>query len=334
MLKRAILLLACLSLPFTPAWAKDSSTAGKILKEARPIPAVPPRRDVAIDEKLQSEARAELDRAIESPDPVIRGHAVEAMQQLFGAKARQDIGHALRDSEPFVRFAAAMAIGDAKIVSLKDEVLKLVDDNDPNVRIAVRYALHRLGDYRFSHDLEKTARDPDPGVRGNTAIALGRIEDASAVKVLAPMLKDANPGVRLQVAEALWRHGDEHGFEALVAATVSAYPDDVIVAMLALSATRNQKLMGHVDSGLNSDFPEIALASARAVGELGSDAGYGVALEGARSRDPRQRYMAAVAFGTIGRADAQEALGTLLRDKDSPDVRLAAAFSLLQLGGK
>src|SRR5690349_20534810 len=94
MLRRAFLLLACLSIACTAALAKDSDTAGKVLKEARPIPPVPPRKDVPIDEKLQSAARAELDRALESPDPVIRGHAIEAMQQLFGSKARQDFAYA------------------------------------------------------------------------------------------------------------------------------------------------------------------------------------------------------------------------------------------------
>src|SRR5205814_7767810 len=132
--------------------------------------------------------------------------------------------------------------------------------------------------------------------------------------------------VRLQVAEAMWRHGDERGVKSLVAASVSAYPDDVIIAFLAITATKNQKLLGHIEAGLNNDYPQIALAAARAMGELGSDAGYGVALEGARSKDPLQRYMAAVAFGAIGRADAQDALSGLLHDKEAEDIRLAAAY--------
>ena len=40
--------------------------------------------------------------------------------------------------------------------------------------------------------------------------------------------------------------------------------------------------------------------------------------------------LAALAFGAIGRTDAQDELAQLLRDKDH-DVRLAAATSLLMM---
>ena len=63
---------------------------------------------------------------------------------------------------------------------------------------------------------------------------------------------------------------------------------------------------------------------------IGSDEGYGVALKGASSTDPRQRLLAALAFGAIGRSDAQETLANLLKD-DNTDVRVAAATAILQL---
>jgi HEAT repeat protein len=327
--------LICLLAPLTALAAADASKVGqKVPKETRPIPPVPPVRQVAIDEHLQAEARDVIKAALASPDRIVRAHAIEAAKSLAGEAARDEIVKGLRDPETVVRFAAAMAVGDAKIVSAKDEILKLIDDNDPGVRVAVRYALHMLGDFRFSHDLERTAADPDPSVRGNTAIVLGRVPQPSAIRLLAPMQKDLEPAVRLQVAEALWRHGDERGLKTLVAASISAYPDDVIVSYLAISSSKNQKLLPHLQAGLNNEYPQIALAAARGMGELGSDAGYGVALEGARSRDPMLRYMAAIAFGAIGRSDSQEVLATLLHDKEAEDIRLAAAYSLLQIGAK
>jgi HEAT repeat protein len=75
----------------------------------------------------------------------------------------------------------------------------------------------------------------------------------------------------------------------------------------------------------------VSLVAARAMGMLGSGAGYGVAMKGAKSVDPRQRHLAALAFGAIGRADAQPFLAPLLKDPES-DVRLAAATAILQLG--
>ncbi len=70
--------------------------------------------------------------------------------------------------------------------------------------------------------------------------------------------------------------------------------------------------------------------AARVVGQLKSDEGYGVAMEYYDSKDARQRALAALAFGDIGRMDAQEYLEKLLKDND-PDVRIAAATALLQL---
>ena len=88
--------------------------------------------------------------------------------------------------------------------------------------------------------------------------------------------------------------------------------------------------MGHLVGALTSDYDEVSLIAARACGLLGSDEGMGVALQFIKSPDPRQRFLAALALGAIGRSDAQEALAGLLGDSE-PDVRLAAATALLQL---
>jgi HEAT repeat protein len=78
---------------------------------------------------------------------------------------------------------------------------------------------------------------------------------------------------------------------------------------------------------------EVALVAARAMGMLGSDEGYGIALQGAKSQDPQQRFLAALALGAIGRTDAQEPLRGLLTAQE-PNVRLAAATAILQLNAK
>jgi HEAT repeat protein len=63
---------------------------------------------------------------------------------------------------------------------------------------------------------------------------------------------------------------------------------------------------------------------------LGSDEGYKIALDAARSGDPNQRFLAALAFGAVGRSDAQDELRRLLGDPE-PNVQLAAATAVLQL---
>ena len=89
-------------------------------------------------------------------------------------------------------------------------------------------------------------------------------------------------------------------------------------------------MRGHVRQELAHDFPEVALVAARAMGMLGSDAGYAIAQQGGKSADPRQRLLAALAFGAIGRLDAQPILAGLLKDAE-PAVRVAAATAVLEL---
>src|SRR3954447_18802837 len=208
--------------------------------------------------------------------------------------------------------------------------MELVDDPDSHsVQAGSRFALHRLGDTRYSHGLEKLGRDQSPRVRGNVAMVLGLLNDKTALNVLRGMSNDLDPAVRLQVAEAMWRLSDDWALDTLVAGTVSGFADDQILCVLALAAPRDQRVLEHVRGKLTSDYTEVALAAARAMGQLGSDAGYGVAEHGAKSKDPRQRSRAAMAFGDIGRPDAQPILSQLLHDPERP-VRLAAATAILE----
>jgi len=117
-----------------------------------------------------------------------------------------------------------------------------------------------------------------------------------------------------------------------VAYTISAYPDDQIIALQAIAEPGDQRVIQHVRGQLDSDFPEVSLAAARALGMLGSDEGWNIAVPATRSKDPRQRSLAALAMGAIGRSDLQEYLRGLLGDPEIT-VRISAATAILQLHG-
>jgi HEAT repeat protein len=128
----------------------------------------------------------------------------------------------------------------------------------------------------------------------------------------------------------LWKLGDEKGLEDLVAYAISAYPDDQMVALVALAQPRDQRVIQHVRGELQGDYLEVSLAAARALGMLGSDEGWTIAVPAAKSKDPRRRLLAALAMGAIGRSDLQEDLKPLLEDPE-PTVRISAAMAILQL---
>jgi HEAT repeat protein len=307
-----------------------------------PPPAYPKAVPTPIDPALQSGARAEIQTDLRSSDEVIRAHALETIKDLRLSDLDPQVIAALQDRSRLVRKAAAMVIGELQIKAAADRLPELLQadggSDDPvgveQERMAGIFALHRLGDTQYSHEFEKTAFDARAHIRGETAFILGLIGDKSAIPILLEMLKkDKEPNVKLQAGEALWRMGDEHGEDALLAGTVSSYASDQMLSALALAEPRNTVVLGHIEGLFSSDYIEVRLVAARAAGMLGSDEGYGVALQGADSVDPRQRTLAAMAFGAIGRADAQSHLGKLLKDTD-PDARLAAAGALISIAKK
>ncbi len=320
------------------------ATPRRMDKIPEPPPAGPERRDLPIDPALQQAARAELVAGASSTDPIIRSHAIEAMRETIGADSPDIIIKHLSDPVPVVRFSAALAAGELRLPQAREALLVLLNDSDPSVRIGAIFALHRLGDASYSHNLETTSRDPSARTRSDTALVLGLLGEPSASRVLVPMLRDNNAAVHMQAAEALWRMDDERGLDALVAGSLSQHPDDQMIAILALAGPKDRAALGHIEGQLTNDYPEVMLVAARAAGMLGSDAGFGVAVN--LSQNPKvdkkddpaviakrtadQRLLAALAFGAIGRTDAQPYLAPLLKDPN-PDIRVAAASALLQL---
>jgi HEAT repeat protein len=290
----------------------------------------PPRVNMPVDPNLRQSAQQHLQAGLADSNETIRAHAVEAIKESLGIEGRKEIMLAFHDAQPLVRFAAAMAAGELRLVEARPMLLSLLTDPDPHVQIGVIFALHRLGDTRYSTGLEKSLQSAIPEVRANTAFALGRLGERSALRILQPMTKDSAVEVRLQVAEAMWRLGDQEGLKYLVAASISQHPAQQMVGLLGLAGPRNPAVVEHVRSGLGSDYVEVALVAGRALGMLGADDAYALAVKTTKSDEPRQRYLAALALGAIGRADSQGALAAMLNDADK-DVRVAAAAGILQL---
>lgn len=293
-------------------------------------PPPPPKKMVPLDAGLRRDAEMEMSKDFGSSDEFLRANAVEATQKTTGAADAPRIISALTDPSPAVRFAGAMAAGSLKLEQARPRLMTMVEDADVSVQVAVRFALHRLGDTRLSRDLEVFAKNPNPRVRSNVALALGLLEEPSAMNILKVMQRDDDVNVRLQTIESGWRLGDEDCRNKLITGTISKYPDDQIISLLALAAPKNREIIRYVRSQLTSDYDEVKLAAARGVGMLGEDDGMTIALKAAKSGDARQRSMAAMALGAIGRSDSQPTLKTLLADSD-PNVRLSAATAILQL---
>ncbi len=300
-------------------------------RPARAVPPVAPAVNEMVDVALREEAQRIIETLATDRNFNIRANAVETAQKnLPPAVSRPIAIRGFSDEAPVVRFAAAVAAGDLKLQDTKPVLLKLAYDTDPSVRLAARYALHRLGDSALTQEMLYGLRDDRPGVRGNTVMLLGMLGEKSAIAPIRRIITDRSPTVRLQLHEALWRLGERQSVEELVIFSMSKFPDEQVVSLIALAQPRDQRVTEQLSGWLVDDFPEVTLAAARGLGMLGSDEGYGVAMRFIKSKEPRQRAMAALALGEIGRIDAQSRLKPLLADP-SADVRLAAASAVLKL---
>jgi HEAT repeat protein len=299
-------------------------------REEPPIPPPPPRVNVALSESLRQTARDQINTSLTADDPVIRTHAIEAARDALASGARDQIFKGLIDKEGIVRYASAVATGELRLEGAQPTLIKMINDPDPGAQIGAIFALHRLGNTRYSSGLETALKSPDPFVRATAAFVLGRLGEKSAITILRLALKDRAVEVRLQSAEALWRLGDEEGLKVLVGASLSGHPAHAMVALLALAGPNDTRVKEHIRAGLESDYLEVKLVAARALGLLGSDEAFVLARDTTHSPDVRQRYLAALALGAIARPDSQEILAPLLKDAD-PDVRVAAAAAILEL---
>src|ERR1019366_4693595 len=308
-MRNPFLLLMTIGLAGCAAHGPAGGSAPPVSK--RP-PLVPVMVAMPIDAGLNAQARRELDWALNSSDEILRAEALEELKDVNPPDAGTIILGKLGDNSHLVRKAAALAAGELQYRPAQPRLDDLLETANGSERIAVIFALHRLGDPSHSHELEKTAMDGDPRIRGDTALVLGMLGEKSAIPILRSMLKDNDAKVRLEAADALWRMGDQLGADGLVAATLSNNPDDRMIALLGLAEPRDTQVLGNVEGLLTDDTVEVGLVAARAAGMLGSEDGYGLALQYVTSDVIARRVLAGEALDAIGRADAQPALRKLL----------------------
>jgi HEAT repeat protein len=307
---------------------------GRAPPPPKEAPAVPPRKDVPVDRSLLASARQEVLSAASSNDPALRESVMVMCRGLKDPAAREVILKGLQDETAVVRFQAALAAGDHRLAEARPLLEPMAAAEDLHLRVAVVYALHRLGVTDYTRELERTAIHPEPGVRADTAMVLGLLGEKSAIRndrsILRVLARDSEPLVRQRAWEAIWRLGDTSTVDELVGLSMSRFADDQVLAVQALAGPRNSSVREVIRNCLTAEHAETSLVAARAMGQLGSDDGYGVALKGAKSGEGRQRFLAALAFGAIGRTDAQPTLKKLMADRD-PRIKLAAAAGLLEI---
>lgn len=329
-----------------PAATAATAAAGTVVA-SRPQPEPSP---TPVPVTVEEGAMAILRQGARSPDPSIRANAIESLL-ASPAMLEEVVTVGLVDSNRGVRFVAAMCIGRARLSGLAHLVEPLARDTSPSVRAAAIYALRRCGRPADPSMLAGMLRSDDPEIRSNAFAVLGELGDRSA----APMVREAlgkgmrrvNPIrvriVELQGAETLVRLGSEEDIEAIRAALFAPVEQGElsILACQVLARVGDQSSVPMLErlvmaSGNSARPPEIRLAAAQAIAELGARTQIdlvALASNAARSPDPLIRMQAASLLGRLGGAAARSELASMLADP-AESVRVTAAGNLMRLAAE
>ena len=204
------------------------------------------------------DARHVLMMGAESPDMVVRMHALESLSYIVGTEAGGAYMENLQLQTPApasgasgpagvqmvpvpgVQFAAAMAIGDCRYAPAKPKLLDMMESpqTPKSVQFAVVYALHQLGDDTYTGKLGWLLFDTDSEVRANAALAMGKMGNASAIRPLrAARQTEIEPKVNLQIDESLAALGDQKAFGELGAYTRAGFVDEQTIAVQRSAGT-------------------------------------------------------------------------------------------------
>lgn len=297
-------------------------------------------RPASIDPALRGNAADILRGASRSEWPALRAHALECAAH-DASLLRELAPRGLADENRGVRFVACMAVAEARAADLGDLVQPLLADDSGSVRAAAMLALARAGRKVDLSPLATLVQANDPEVRANTYLVLGELGNPSAVPLIVESLGRGfslvNPIrarlVDLAAAEALVKLGQETEIEPIRAALFTP-PEEAelsIVACDALGRLRDERSRDMLERIVTVDgpakrAPELRLAAAKALIQIGSrsERPLAVAREYAADPDPRIRAQVASVLGALRTAEAAGLLATLVVDAD-PTVKVSAA---------
>lgn len=297
--------------------------------------------------QLRERAIEAVQAAAKSPSSQIRANATEAAG-LVPARLSTVVDAGLADENPAVRTVAALTVGRERILDLADHASVLLQDPSPYVKAGAIFAVARCGQAVDQTPLATMLlRDPSPWVRRNAAFILGELGNPSALPLLRSAARQGLPGsspeqsknFELQLDEAMVKLGDSAAREAIRAALYPSRPEELEATVLAIQIIGTTKDQAAVDQLIHlADYkdpqgqkypPEVRLAIAGTLAQVGLPKGDFVVDEYVADPSPAVRAQAAWAYGQIASPGAISRLDALLSDSDA-SVRISAAAGVLR----
>jgi len=161
-------------------------------------------------------------RAIDDENAKVRSEAIYALGTIAGRVLSEgesaQLIKALDHYDPLIRAAAARVVGRLNVAGAGDALLRAVSDSQPTVRYAAMRALGEIHEPRALQPLTEQLNFYGKGEGAWSALdALARIADPSSVPLFKARLADKDPYLRRAAAEGLGRTGDTAEIAALEA---------------------------------------------------------------------------------------------------------------------
>lgn len=321
--------------------------------EAGAIASAPPQRSAVERSTLRETAIEELEEAAFSEFAILRANGLEGLQPAR-SRAEPIARAALVDENIGVRFTGAMTVGKLRLRQSAELARPLLDDPDVSVRIAAIFALAANNVDVDQSPLGDALLDGTPRARLHAAFVLGELGNESAIPLLREASRRAQVGsgmplppaqqrlLRLQIAEALVKLGETNAGDTLRAALYPSAIEELeasVMAAQSLGEVGDESAVAELIQLLearrmDSDEPlypvELRLAAATAVAKLGYPDGSYVGWDVEADESEVIRAQVAFLYGATGGPDDVTRLERMLREDESPLVRVAAAASILQ----
>jgi len=303
-----------------------------------------------LNARLDADERAELRRratgllirAAQGDVDVVCCNALEAFVDVAPQEGLPYFRAALDSESPLVRFAGCAALGEVGDKASLKQVQRCLSDEDPRVRLGAAFAAYRMGDTGQARILvDALNNSEDANLRADAALLIGRLSESGAVKRLRLRIndnKEKSQKVKIHINAALARLGDKTGLEELM--RYAQY--DALSRLIALQCLcdvadpqSRDALLYRLEA--EDEYLEAKLIAARALGKIGSGAGFELALKNTRySGDDAQgtmrvRSLAALALGAIGDQRGLPQLRELAETESDPRTQVAACYAIRQI---
>lgn len=280
-------------------------------------------------------------RAAQSDQPALRANAIEALVDVAPVESLPLSRAALTSEAPLVRYAGCVALGKTRDIASLRAIRRLLDDPDARVRLAAAFTVHRCGDLNGARVLVQTLNDhPDESLRADAAYLIGELGKPRALKRLKLAAGRENSGyVVVHIESAMAKLGDRDSREKLVQYALKSDAVTILLALQTLVELADPTTQKALQYRLHSeaDYLQTRLIAARALGKLGVDDGYDLAVKalvrGASDENETMqiRVNAALALGAIAQPRALPALQRLAETEHDPRTQVAACYAICQI---